>query len=200
MRERDNLAELAEKVNPDFTGFIFHPKSPRYFLDGTEEIPDEILPENRVGVFVNATKAEVLGLARMFQLNNIQLHGNETHEFCKAIIDEGFTVIKAFGIKEIEDFDQLGKYVKSCHYFLFDTKTNDYGGSGKKFNWAMIDQVKIQKPFFLSGGVDSVDVKEIKNLKNQPFAIDINSRFEINPGKKDIEKIKLFKQKLFIHA
>jgi len=200
MRERDNLRELAEKVNPDFTGFIFYPNSPRYFLDGTEEIPNEILSENRVGVFVNAPLAEVIGLAEMFKIKNIQLHGNETPEFCKAIIDEGFTVIKAFGIVEIKDFDQMGKYVKSCHYFLFDTKTNDYGGSGKKFNWAMIDQVKIQKPFFLSGGVDLGDIEEIKNLKNQPFAIDINSRFEINPGKKDIEKIKLFKQKLFNHA
>lgn len=200
MREPGNLTELAEKVNPDYVGFIFHPNSPRYFLNGTEEIPGKIAPEKCVGVFVDSPLAEVTGLAEMFQIKNIQLHGNESPEYCKKLMNEGFTVIKAFGIMEAADLKQTENYTGSCHHFLFDTKTEKYGGSGKKFDWKILDEFESKLPFFLSGGIDVTDVDYIKNLKNLPYAIDINSRFEISPGLKDVEKISLFKKRLFNHA
>lgn len=200
MRERANLRDLAEKVNPDFVGFIFYPETARYFLDGTEEIPEKIAPEKRVGVFVNAPIAEVTGLAKMFQIKNIQLHGHETPEYCRKIMDAGYMVVKAFGISGVADLKKVEAYQHACHYFLFDTKTENHGGSGKKFDWKILDQYKFQKPFFLSGGIDAANVHEISDLKTKPYAIDINSRFELSPGVKDIVKIELFKSNLLQHA
>jgi len=200
MRERENLKELTKKVNPDYVGFIFHPNSPRYFLDGTEEISDAIAPEKCVGVFVDSPFAEVTGLAEMFQIKNIQLHGNESPEFCRKLMKEGYIVIKAFGIMEATDLKQTENYSGSCNYFLLDTKTEKHGGSGKKFDWKILYQFEPELPFFLSGGIDLTDVNDIKSLKNLPYAIDINSRFEISAGLKDVEKISLFKNRLFNHA
>jgi phosphoribosylanthranilate isomerase len=199
MREPENLRKLLNEINPDFVGFIFHPGSPRYFLDGPEEIPAGLAPEKRTGVFVNSSFEEVTGLAEMFNIKNIQLHGGESPQFCSSLKKAGYTVIKAFGIKTVEDFQQMNAYEEFCDFFLFDTKTPGHGGSGKKFNWEMLNKIEISKPYFLSGGIDADDVDGIKNLRQNPFAIDINSRFEIMPGLKDIEKIKTFKNQLFNH-
>lgn len=196
MRDPENIRQLGEKVDPDFVGFIFYPGSVRYFPDGPEEIPAELPPEKRTGVFVNSSLTEIIGLARMFGLRNIQLHGSESTEFCRKLKETGFTVIKAFGISQKEDLMKTGGFTGSCDFFLFDTKTKKHGGSGRKFNWKMLDDVEISRPWFLSGGIDLLDVAAIKKLKSKPFAIDINSRFEIAPGRKDIQKILAFKNEL----
>lgn len=200
MRDSENLRELVDQVNPDFVGFIFHPGSPRYFLDGSEDIPDELPPEKRTGVFVNNNMEDIVGEAEYFDIKNIQLHGSESPEFCRMLREKGFTVIKAFGIKSKDDFQKHEDYKAVCDFYLFDTKTPQHGGSGKKFNWHMLDKVEVSKPYFLSGGIDVGDIDEIHKLKHQPFAIDINSRFENEPALKDIEKIKKFKKQLFNHA
>ena len=200
MRDSENLRELFDQVNPDFVGFIFHPGSPRYFLDGSEDIPDELPPEKRTGVFVNNSMEDIVGEAEYFDIRNIQLHGSESPEFCRMLREKGFTIIKAFGIKSEDDFQTLEDYKAVCDFFLFDTKTPKHGGSGKKFNWDILDKVDISKPYFLSGGIDLEDVDAMLNLKQMPFAIDINSRFEIEPGLKNIQKISAFKNKFINHA
>lgn len=197
MRDPENIRELMQLVDPDFVGFIFHPGSVRYFLDGPEVIPAELPPEKRTGVFVNSSLEEITGLSRMFGLRNIQLHGSESPEFCSTLKNAGFSVIKAFGISQKEDLMKIENFTGSCDFFLFDTKTNKHGGSGRKFNWKWLNDTEISSPWFLSGGIDLPDVSEIKKLKSKPFAIDINSRFEIEPGIKDIQKIIALKNELF---
>ena len=199
MRDPENLRKLVDQVNPDFVGFIFHPGSPRYFLDGSEDIPEELPPEKRTGVFVNNSMEDIVGEADYFDIRNIQLHGSESPAICNELMAKGFTVIKAFGIKSEDDFQKIEDYKEVCDFYLFDTKTNTHGGSGQKFNWQMLDRIKISKPYFQSGGIDLDDVNDILNLKQQPYAIDINSRFEIRPAFKDNEKIKNFKTQLFNH-
>lgn len=196
MREPDNLRELIDQVNPEFVGFIFHPGSPRYFPDGPKEMPADLPPGKRTGVFVNTSYHEVVELAEMFNLRNLQLHGTESAESCRRLREMGFTIIKAFGVKSQDDFQKAKAYHEACDFFLFDTKTPKHGGSGEKFNWEMLDKVDISKPYFLSGGIDLDDANDICNLKHQPYAIDINSRFEIKPAFKDIEKIKKFKKRI----
>jgi phosphoribosylanthranilate isomerase len=193
MRHWDNLLDLSTGVNPDFFGFIFYSKSPRYFQDQERKIPNEIPPEKRVGVFVNEKLNIIKSISLKFDIKIIQLHGSESPEYCQKLIDEGFTIIKAFGIKTTQDLEPIKSYTAHCHYFLLDTKTKTHGGSGEKFDWQILDQLPGTKPFFLSGGIDVNDIKEIKNLQKEAFAIDINSRFEIKPGLKDISKISTFK-------
>ena len=120
----------------------------------------------------------------------MQLHGDEPPAFCKKT-QERAKVIKAFGVGEQFDFSVLKEYENCCSYFLFDTKTNEYGGSGKKFNPEILEKYKGETPFFLSGGIDSVNTGNLT-----PFAIDVNSRFEVEPGLKDINKLKILKDEL----
>lgn len=196
MRKPENIDALMERVNPDFVGFIFYPKSPRYFLNGMGIIPESVPSEKRTGVFVNATKMEILKTAGKLQLRNIQLHGDESPEFCEEIMDEGFLVIKALGIKNAADLAKSGNYLNSCDFLLFDTKSETYGGTGTKFNWQVLENYSSKLPFFLSGGIDLMDVQSITNTKVKPHAIDINSRFEDAPGEKNISNILAFKKEL----
>jgi phosphoribosylanthranilate isomerase len=194
MRDRENIIQLMDEVNPDFVGFIFYSGSPRYFLQRNTVIPSLVPPEKRTGVFVNTSKAEILILTSQYQLRNIQLHGNESPELCRELIVEGLTVIKAISIERKEDLLLANKYSDSCDFLLFDTKGKTHGGTGIKFNWEILQQYKLDKPYFLSGGIGPDDVYDIRKLTKQPYAIDINSRFEIKPGLKDIQKVLLFKQ------
>jgi len=148
-------------------------------------------------VFVNSSVEEIILTQIKYKLDYIQLHGNENAEFCKELFLKNIKIIKAFGIDEYFDFSETLEYKPYCSYFLFDTKTESHGGSGKKFDWQILNFNKVGMPFFLSGGIDEEDIEEIKKIKNKNFfAIDINSRFEISPALKNIEKIKLFIDKL----
>lgn len=197
MKYPDNIRQLVE-LKPDFIGFIFYDKSKRYVNNELEikrlDIPESI---KKVGVFVNSTIEGILEKVKIFKLDIVQLHGDESLDFCKKLKQSGMKITKAFQIDKDFNFTGLELYESVCDYFLFDTKTKLYGGSGNKFNWRLLKKYNNEKPFFLSGGIDLEDVDEIKKLKNLNFySIDINSKFEIEPGLKDINKIKKFMQSM----
>lgn len=194
MRNPDNIRKLIH-LYPDYIGFIFYPKSKRFIHEiQAPRILDIIPPRiKKVGVFVNEVQANIVQLAYLFQLDYIQLHGNELPEYCREFSDVGLKVIKAFGVSEEFDFSITDEYADACDYFLFDTKVDDYGGSGKQFNWQILKEYKGTKPFFLSGGIGAKDVQAIKELDiSGLFAIDVNSRFETEPAIKNIELLSEF--------
>jgi phosphoribosylanthranilate isomerase len=198
MRDELNIRELV-KIHPDYIGFIFYQESKRFIgenfnLKILEYIPESI---NKVGVFVKATKEYILERMNIFGLNLVQLHGGEPVEFCKELNNEGISIIKAFGVDEKFDFKTLNLFKPYCKYFLFDTKCDIYGGSSRKFNRDIFKEYDNEKPFFLSGGISLEDADSIKDLENLNIhAVDINSRFELKPGLKDILRIKKFIKKL----
>lgn len=189
LRDAENIAAIAA-LNPDYMGFICYDRSPRFIADMDVEVLNS-LPESiiKTSVFVNETKENIEDLIAKFGFDAIQLHGNESPEFCAEFKDK-VTVIKAFGVDNSFDFGQLEAYKNSVDYFMFDTKTEKHGGSGQTFNWGMLDNVIIDKPFFLSGGLSLENLPAIKQITNPAFyAVDLNSRFEIEPGLKDINRL-----------
>lgn len=192
MRDSENIRQLME-LKPDFMGMIFYPKSARYVM----EPPDTDIEAECVGVFVNASIAEITDKASRFDFHWVQLHGDESPETASQLKFAGFQVIKAVSISESLPVEQMLPYEPFVDFFLFDTKTPQYGGSGVKFDWEILRNYTLEKPFFLSGGIDLDDVQIIKDLKLEKlYAIDVNSRFELEPALKDIEKIKALKAKL----
>jgi phosphoribosylanthranilate isomerase len=192
-----NAAEVAA-AGPDFMGFIFYPGSKRFVgNDPEEELFRNIPGIQKVGVFVNEKEEIVIHTARRFALGWVQLHGSESVPYCAAIRKKGLKVIKAAGVDGDFDFSSLDAFLPACDYFLFDSRTADYGGSGKKFNWEKIKAYTGDKPFFLSGGIGPGDVSAIRELNHSLlFAVDINSNFEILPGIKDILAVKNFVENL----
>ena len=194
MKHPANTYDLV-KLNPDFIGFIFYNKSKRFVGEDFEmpEVPPAI---KKVGVFVNEDVEKIIALTKKHALDYVQLHGEESIVYCNTLLQAGVKIIKAFAIDKFFDFSILHGYQNYCEYFLFDTRTPLFGGSGKKFDWAILDDYKLNKPFILSGGIDVKDAGELKRLsgiyKNM-FAVDLNSRFETEPGVKSISKIKNFK-------
>jgi phosphoribosylanthranilate isomerase len=188
-----NQYKAIAEMPVDMIGFNFYPKSKRYLKNPI--INAEIhSPVKNVGVFVNPSLNEVLNTAKIHNLDFIQLHGDESPEFCKEISDH-YPIIKAFGVDTNFAMQTLEVYAEICQYFLFDTKTKQYGGSGKKFNWAKLSEYQGSTPFFLSGGIGLEDAPEILNIKHpELIGIDINSGFETEPGVKNIELIKKMKQ------
>ncbi|HXA00800.1 MAG TPA: phosphoribosylanthranilate isomerase [Cytophagaceae bacterium] len=196
MKYADNIKAVAA-LKPDYMGFIFYEESKRFvgYLD--EEVIGN-LPSSikKVGVFVNEVIEDILELHDKYNFDFVQLHGDESPEFCLEM-KNFIPVIKAFSIEENIDFNMLKRYKKSCDYFLFDTQTASYGGSGKKFNWDLLKKYDNEIPIFLSGGISLEDAAQIKKLKEiNIHAIDINSRFEKRPGLKDIILIKEFMNRL----
>ncbi|SCY22964.1 phosphoribosylanthranilate isomerase [Nonlabens sp. Hel1_33_55] len=203
MRENNNINALQE-LDIDFMGIIRYPKSKR-FVDDQQKAQIEQLTMNKgtVGVYVNATLQEILQDIIPLQLDVVQLHGDENSAFAKALLELDIKVFKAFQMKKDFDFDtlkdwlQLGKEFPGKLFFLFDTATKNYGGSGKKFNWQMLDSYTGNVPFLLSGGISKTDVADIKKIKHDMFlGVDLNSQFEDEPGLKNIEMIKTFIEKL----
>ncbi|GHU62063.1 N-(5'-phosphoribosyl)anthranilate isomerase [Bacteroidia bacterium] len=193
MKISENIKELTT-LPIDLMGLIFYEKSPRYAgnLDAKtlETLPPAI---QKTGVFVNATQAYILEKVAQFDLQAVQLHGNESPDFCRELQSLNIKVIKAFQIRETEDFEQCDSYKNACDYFLFDTKSSQYGGSGKKFDWNILSSYKGDNGFFLSGGIGEDDAETIRQLRHpRLYAIDLNSRFEIEPGLKDLDKLKNF--------
>jgi phosphoribosylanthranilate isomerase len=192
MRNAENIRLLANLM-PDYIGFILYPESKRYLGSDYKlevEIPSQI---KRVGVFVNEVIEEVFRWINLLDLDLVQLHGDEPEEYCKELNKMNVPVIKAFGMDEHFDFSLLKPYEPYCEYFLFDTKTDLKGGSGKKFNRNILKKYNSEKPFFLSGGIGPEDTAIVNDLPDLPLhAIDINSRFEEAPGIKNIELIARF--------
>ncbi|XOV94181.1 MAG: phosphoribosylanthranilate isomerase [Bacteroidota bacterium] len=192
MREVDNILAL-DAVKPDFMGMIFYDKSPR---DASLVLVDPALATDlpRVGVFVNPKLEEVMAKAKIYNLSYIQLHGDESEKLAKALKDAGLGVIKVFRLEDSLPVQEIMPFEGVVDFFLFDTKTQLFGGSGQKFNWDILKNYPFDTPYFLSGGIELDDIENIKSMKLPGlYAIDINSKFEIVPGKKDIEKIKKVK-------
>jgi phosphoribosylanthranilate isomerase len=198
MKYPDNILEVGTLL-PDYMGFIFWEKSARYF-DGT--IPT--LPQSikKIGVFVNASKEEIVAQVLKHDLQAVQLHGHESIAFCKELkntLADTIEIIKVFSVDDTFDFNQIEPFETVCDYFLFDTKGKLPGGNGTAFDWKVLEQYPSQKPFFLSGGIglDEIDlVKQILKTDLPIFAIDVNSKFEIEAGLKNKEELDRFKQKI----
>ncbi len=185
----DNIRET-EDLGVDMIGFIFYPKSPRCLC----ELPD-YLPKRakRVGVFVDEDKDTIQMLADRFELEYIQLHGKESPSYCRTLQSAGMKLIKFFPINTRADLLHTHEYEGICDYFLFDTKTEQHGGSGKQFDWYLLHHYAGQTPFMLSGGINQYSARALREFRHPQLAgFDINSRFEIHPGLKDKERIKFF--------
>ncbi len=201
MRDAQNIEQIAS-LCPDFIGFIFYPRSKRYIRqsDLSSELLDKLLPRNlstsikRVGVFVESPDAEVERIAQIWKLDFVQLHGNESPAFCKKLKDKGFKIIKVFSVgKEGISLPHLRQYENLVDYFLFDTQTPNYGGSGNKFDWQTLKTYDLDIPFMLSGGISIEDVEKLKQpIHNHCIGFDINSKFETAPAQKNAVLIEEF--------
>lgn len=189
-----NTSEVAS-LGPDYLGFIFYEKSPRFFNGKTPVLSSGI---SKVGVFVNASTEEISEKIDKYKLDVVQLHGEETPGFCKRLSEHfrneaiEMEIWKVFGIKESFDFKVLEAYEDVVDKFLFDTKGKDKGGNGYTFNWDVLNEYPSKKPFVLSGGIglgEIEDLKTILNTKLPVHAIDVNSKFETEPGLKNIDDL-----------
>lgn len=192
MRNSENIKQISD-LEIDYLGFIFYPKSKRNAENLLDKAVFDSIPKriNKVGVFVNAEKTYIEQMAKKFQFDALQLHGEESVEYC-TYFKPNFEIIKVFSVDNNFDFSSLEAYQTVADYFLFDTKTELKGGSGQKFDWNVLTNAKIGKPFFLSGGISLEDVPLIKKIISENpylFALDVNSKFEIEPGLKNSSQI-----------
>lgn len=218
MKYQGNISQVA-KVGPDYLGFIFYEKSARNFNDNSiPQLPNTI---KKIGVFVNADLDFILEKIRFHNLQAVQLHGNESPSFCSQLksrfqrslesqkdenhntpeVSAQLEVIKVFSIKEEFNFEVLKPYENVCDFFLFDTKGKLPGGNGFTFDWNALNTYPSTKPFFLSGGIGIEQIENLKQFQQSTaskycFAVDVNSKFEIEPGLKNIELLKEFKKSL----
>lgn len=200
---------LPEQVNTldemgvDLAGFIFYEKSPRYVR---KKISPAIMKKTggriaKVGVFVNMPYEELMKTVEDYRLDMVQLHGDESERFCEKVANY-VSVIKAFRLSDNDPIDWMVRpYHEGCDMYMFDTLGAGYGGTGKKFDWNMLKGTHINKLFFLSGGIEPGDEDKLNEFAALPeaeklFAVDINSRFEISSGVKNIEKIREFVKKI----
>ena len=199
MKYPENIKEIST-LNPDYLGFIFWEKSSRNMnLETIPEIPKSI---KKVGVFVNASIQDIISKVNQYQLNVVQLHGNESVTYCKNVKKLGVEVIKVFSIGDKFDFTTIKEYVLFVDYFLFDTKGKLPGGNGITFDWKIVENYPYEKPFFLSGGIGKTEVDAIKDfvktdVAKKCIAIDVNSRFETKPAYKSEIKLRKFKKLLY---
>ena len=206
MRDADNIRDISA-LGDDMIGLIFYPPSPRYvqqFSSGAGIIPD-YAPDMgktplRVGVFVDDMPQNIVTRVYNYKLDYIQLHGNEpreTLENLRATIDPDIKpkikIIKAISVSSAEDIKKYKEYVGAADLFLFDTKCKTVGGSGEQFDWQVLQAYDGDVPFLLSGGIGPDDAERIKNFHHPKcIGIDLNSKFEIEPALKDVEKLKQF--------
>lgn len=199
MRDPDNILELVQEVNPDWMGLIFYPKSPRY-VSGRPDISVQSSEVTKVGVFVNEPIESLLSKIDEFNLSVLQLHGTESPEYVRELkLKTNKKLWKVFSVGDKIDWETLREYVGLVEYFLFDTATKDHGGSGRKFNWQVLERYPFEKGFILSGGLDEESIAEIIALAGrmpQLVGVDLNSKFEDAPGLKNIGRLKSFKDKL----
>ncbi len=190
MREQENILAVAS-LTPMLMGFIFHKESPRDASslnpDAVKSLPPFIRP---VGVFVDKPDEYIISVCTDYSIKIVQLHGSESPEQCLRLKRRGYTVFKAFGIVNNNDFDNVSSYEEAVDMFLFDTQSASHGGSGKKFDWSSLESYNLDTPYLLSGGIGPDDVDAIvKAVRPGMAGIDINSRFETSPGIKDINKL-----------
>lgn len=194
MTKYEQLLQL-DRLGVDFAGLIFYEKSKRFVGNNLKSQASAIraLHIKKVGVFVNSDTEAIQQAVEEYDLSFAQLHGDESPAFCEQV-NNIVSVIKALRVgPETNLKEQLEAYKEACVYFLFDTDSKDYGGTGKKFNWEILQKETISKPFFLSGGIGLQDIGEVTKFQHpQLFAIDVNSRFETTPGIKDMNEVEEF--------
>lgn len=216
MREPDNIRAVSE-LGIDLMGFIFYPKSPRYVqmissragiipdysierLNGKGSVNVDNTQPKRVGVFVDDMPQNIITRVYNYNLDYIQLHGDEPRETCENLratldpdIHKGIKIIKAISVNVPEDIDKCKDYVGAVDMFLFDTQCKTVGGSGEQFDWSVLNRYDGDVPFILSGGIGPDDAECVKAFHHPQFAgIDLNSRFEISPALKDVDKLQTF--------
>ncbi|WP_207430912.1 phosphoribosylanthranilate isomerase [Sabulibacter ruber] len=193
MKYSENIQELL-MLQPDYVGFIFYEKSPR-FITTQWAVFSSVFPTDtkKVGVFVDEDTQVMLEKVTDLGLEMVQLHGHESPQVCLELKDAGLVVMKAFRVGNDFDFEQLREYATSTDFFLFDASGPNPGGNGVRFNWELLKNYTLEVPFFLSGGIDMEHIEEIKALQlPKLYGIDLNSKFEVKPGLKDINKLKQF--------
>ena len=193
MREPDNVKQVTQ-LGVDMMGFIFYPKSPRY---AGQVVARSDADRNvcRVGVFVNDSVSTMLDKIHSFSLNAVQMHGNESRQLCEQLREArgDMKIIKAISVSTAGDIQKYKEYVGAVDLFLFDTKCKTVGGSGRQFDWQVLEQYDGEIPFLLSGGIGPEDASRLHAFHHPKcIGIDLNSRFEIEPGVKDVEKLKGF--------
>lgn len=193
MRESENIEKVAQ-LGVDMMGFIFYPKSPRF---ASQSVDRTAADKNvcRVGVFVNESAGLISDKIQLFDLNAVQLHGNESRELCEQLHEQNslLKVIKAISVSTAGDILKYKEYVGAVDYFLFDTKCKTVGGSGQQFDWQVLENYDGDVPFILSGGIGPEDVERIRIFHHPKcIGIDLNSKFEMEPGLKDVEMLKTF--------
>ena len=211
MRDAQNIREVSQ-LGVDMIGMIFYPKSPRYVEMQSSHagiIPDYAKEDinikssktpARVGVFVDDMVQNIVTRVVNYHLDYVQLHGNEPREMCENLrltldpdIRPGIKIIKAISVSDASDIQKYKEYVGAVDLFLFDTKCKTVGGSGRQFDWQVLEQYDGEVPFLLSGGIGPDDASRLHAFHHPKcIGIDLNSRFEIEPGVKDVEKLKGF--------
>jgi len=225
---KHNTTQVAT-LQPDYLGFIFYDKSPRHFEGVIPDLPNSI---KKVGVFVDATLNDVMSTIKKHQLHAVQLHGNESPEYCKTLKeryaecqfegsreqnedvdlnkseilnqvkhDKKLKIIKVFSINNEFNFEVLQPYEAVCDFFLFDTKGKHPGGNGYTFNWNVLKDYPSTKPYFLSGGIGLEETEKLNDFFKSSaseycYAVDVNSKFELKPGLKNIDKLIQFKKQM----
>ncbi len=197
MKHPENITEIATLL-PDFLGFIFYDKSLRYFKGDIPCLPKSI---KKVGVFVDASFEELKEKVAHHKLDFVQLHGEESPEYCALVEQNLVKVIKSFKIDNQFNLNLLDNYKNACSYFLFDTKGNQQGGNGVAFDWRVLEGYTLDKPYFLSGGIGLENAFEITEFLKKDYAkhccgIDLNSKLETQPGLKNLETLKDFFQQI----
>ena len=201
MRDADNIREV-EALGIDYMGFIFWPKSSRYVSEMPAYLPTKC---KRVGVFVDASIGDVMTIAEQYQLDLIQLHGQESPSYITqlrphlTLLNSKISIIKALNIATTADLANAKQYEGIVDYLLFDTKGKSVGGNGEKFDWSVLSAYTGNTPFLLSGGIGPDDAERVKAF-NHPkcIGIDLNSKFELSPALKDVNKLQEFIKELSI--
>ena len=193
-----NIEEVCT-LGPDFVGYIFYPGSKR-FVGTTPDPAIFRIPQPeiaKVGVFVDEDISRVKQIYSQCQLDLVQLHGNESPQYCRILKDEGIAVIKAFKPDSVQGIRSIENYPDGMRYILFDTPGKELGGTGQKFDWDLLDGLSLPFPFLLSGGIGPEDGESIRNIEHEAlFGVDVNSRFELSPGMKDIIPLEKFMKEI----
>ncbi|MAJ50143.1 MAG: N-(5'-phosphoribosyl)anthranilate isomerase [Flammeovirgaceae bacterium] len=195
MREVTNIKSVLA-LKPDLMGFIFYPQSKR-FVEALSLEGIDFRSTQKVGVFVNEPLDSVIEKIKTFGLDYVQLHGDEPPSYLANLKYLGVKVIKVFRIKDQLPIDQMSAFEQEADYFLYDTLSHEYGGSGKRFKWNILNESPSSKPFWLSGGLSLESLKMLNSINHRGFiGIDVNSKFEDYPGMKNIELLGALKKSL----
>lgn len=193
----EQLKDL-QLIGVDYAGLIFYPPSPRYVGKHkmqASETKEQQISIRKIGVFVNEQESDLLKLVDDWGLEMVQLHGEETPEFCERISKQ-VKVIKAFRVGTVVDIElMVSPYKDVVDYFLFDTMGEKYGGTGKQFDWKLVSNTVLEKPYFLSGGIGAdldQELNDFASTQKDLYAVDVNSKFEVSPGIKNMGLIRKF--------